>query len=329
MAQGYQQQIYNQPAIGVPGDLATSNPRATLDVGPGGLVADTGGITVGNFAWVIPPTDPNGANQIATQANGSGNVAGFCENSTQALNTVFLSDGTLVIPEGLPVTLFTQGDFIVTNSGSTEAQVGFKAYATFGTGAVTFAASGSPTAAASATGSTVAAETFSVTASIASDIMTVTTVGSGTLYPGATISGTGVATGTMIAAQITPLLAGESTGGIGRYYLSVSQQKNIASETITGTYGLLTIGTLTTTPTFAVGQTLTGTGVVANTRITANVTGSGGSGGTMVVNNNTVVASSTISSQANVETKWYAQSAGGNGAAIKISSWVGSSDQTG
>jgi hypothetical protein len=54
------------------------------------------------------------------------------------------------------------------------------------------------------------------------------------------------------------------------------------------------------------------------------VTGSGGTGGTMVVNNNTVVSSTTISSVSNTETKWYAASAGGPGQLVKITSWVGS-----
>jgi hypothetical protein len=319
-----QTQIYNQENIGVAGDRITQNPMATFDAGPGGLVAGSAGVVVGGFAWVTPPTDPNGTAQIANSFGG-GNVAGFVYNVTQALDTVFLSDAGMTIPQGLPVALAVQGDFLVVNNGTTEAQVGQKVYANFANGQASFAATASPTAAASATGSSIAAETFSVTASIAGDIMTVSAVGSGSVYPGSTISGTGVATGTMVSSQITPLLAGEAANGIGRYYLSVSQQKAVASETISGTYGLLTIGTLTTTPTFAVGQTLSVSGsVVANTIITANVTGTGGTGGTMVVNNNTVVSSQTIASVATVETKWVAASAGGPGQLIKMTSWVGS-----
>ena len=319
-----QTQVQNQPAQAVAGDRASQNPFASFDAGPGGLVAGPAGVIVGNFAWVTPPTDPNGTAQIANSFGG-GNVAGFCYNVLQALNTVFLSGSSMIIPQGLPVALAVQGDWWVINNGTTEAQVGQKVYASFANGQASFAATASPTVAASATGSSIAAETFSVTASIAGDIMTVSAVGSGSVYPGSTISGTGVATGTMVASQITPLLAGETANGVGRYLLSVSQQKAVASETISGTYGLLTIGTLTTTPTFAVGQTLSATGsVVAGTQITANVTGSGGTGGTMVVNNNTVVSSQTIASVANAETKWVAASAGGIGQLIKITSWVGS-----
>lgn len=320
MSGGYQTQIFNQPAIGVAGDRANQNVMTTYDAGPGGLVADTSGVLVGNFAWVVPPTDPNGTGQIATQTRGYGNVAGLVYNDLQALNTVFLSDAGLAIAGGLPVALATQGDFIVINSGTTEAQVGMKCYATFGTGAASFAASGSPTAAATSTGSTIAAETFSVTGSIASDILTVSAVGSGTIVNLAAISGTGIASGTQIASQLTG-----TAGGAGTYLLTVSQQKNVASTTISGTYGLLTIGTLTSTPVFAVGQTLatTPSSIAAGTSITQALTGSGGSGATFAVNVSQTIGSGSINSVANVETKWYAASAGQPGQPIKITSWVG------
>jgi hypothetical protein len=321
---GFQTQVYNQPNQAIAGDRASQNPIATYDAGPGGLVSGYSGVSVGLFAWVTAPTDPNGTGQLVNNF-GPGNVAGFIpREGQQALNTVFLSDGSQVIPEGIDVTVAIQGDFWVVNNGTTEAIIGNKAYANLTTGQVSFAATGTPTNSAVATGSSIAAETFSVTGSIAGDLMTVTAVTSGTVYPGSTISGTGVTTGTIVTAQLTPLLTGETTGGAGRYVLTISQQKTIASETISGTYGLMTIGTLTSTPSFQVGQRLVVSGsVVANTDITANVSGSGGSSGTMVVNNNTVVTSQTITSVANIETKWYAASAGQAGAYVKITSWVG------
>ncbi len=317
MAGGFQQQVYSQEAQAVQGDRASQNPIATYDAGPGGLIADVAGVAVGRFCWTIPPTDPNGGPQIATQANGAGNVAGFLYNNLQALNTVFLSDGTLVVPQGLPVSLAIQGDWWVKNEGSTYAAIGMKAYAAYGTGAVSFAASGAPLVGAEATGSTVTPETNSWTASISGDVMTVS-VGSN-IYPGTTItSGTGIAPGTMVQSQLTG-----TPQGAGTYLLSQSQQKSIASEAMGGTYGLLTIGTLVGTPTFQVGETLEVTGsVVAGTSITANVTGSGGSGGTMIVNNNTAL-SQTIYTVTNVETKWVAASAGQPGQYVKMTSWVG------
>ena len=66
----------------------------------------------------------------------------------------------------------------------------------------------------------------SVTASIASTTMTVTAVGSGTLYPGAAIMGTGIIPGTRIQSQTSG-----TTGGIGVYVVSFSQ--TFASGTIT------------------------------------------------------------------------------------------------
>lgn len=79
-------------------------------------------------------------------------------------------------------------------------------------------------------------QSASVTASIAANtnnlgiggggILTVTVVGSGTLYPGASLSGTGVVPGTIILNQLTG-----TTGGVGTYQVNRSQ--TFASGTIT------------------------------------------------------------------------------------------------
>lgn len=66
----------------------------------------------------------------------------------------------------------------------------------------------------------------SITASIAGTTMTVSAVGSGTIYPGATLYGTGVTANTVIISQLTG-----TTGGIGTYLVSVSQ--TVASGTLT------------------------------------------------------------------------------------------------
>jgi hypothetical protein len=316
---GFQTQVYNQPAQAIAGDFASVNPWASFDAGPGGLVAGAAGCVIGGFAWVTAPDDPNGTHQIA-QSTGAGIVAGFVGRAGQmAQNTVFLSDAGMTILQGSPLTLYTQGDFWVVNSGTAEALVGQKAYANFANGLVSFAATGAPTQGASATGSTITPETNSFTASISGDVMTVTGAVTGTIYPGTTISGTGITTGTQVLSQISG-----TAGGAGTYYVT-AQDTTVASTTVSGTYGLLTIGTLTTTGSFAVGQVLAVTGaVVAGTVITANVTGTGGTGGTMIVNNNTNVGSQTISSYGNQETKWTATSSGQPGQLVKMSSWTGS-----
>lgn len=318
MPGGFQSQVFNQPAQAVAGDRANQNPIATYDAGPAGLVADASGVACGRFCWVTPPTDPNGTNTLATQVNGSGNVAGFLYNFLQGLNTVFLSDGSLVIPQGLPVGLATQGDFWVVNSGSTEATVGQKAYAAFGTGLASFGATGAPSTTSTATGSTIAASTFSVTGSIQNDILTVTAVTSGTIVNGAAISGTGITGSPLIASQISG-----TTGGVGVYTISVSQQKSVASTTVSGTYGTFTVGTMTLGTAFQIGQVLSGGTTSAGTTITQLLTGSGGNGSTFAVNPTQTVASATISGTGNVETKWFASSAGQPGQLVRITSWVG------
>lgn len=65
----------------------------------------------------------------------------------------------------------------------------------------------------------------SVTAAIAGTTLTVTVVGSGTLYVGNTISGTGVTAGTVIMSQLSG-----TTGGVGTYNVNTSQ--TVASTTI-------------------------------------------------------------------------------------------------
>lgn len=311
---GFQTQAYTQPAAGVPGMRASNNPLFTYDAGPGGLVAGLGGVTVGRFAWANPPYDPNGAPTIVNSF-GAGLPSGFVMRVQQGSNPNYLSYAGQTILQGYQMALVIGGDFWVYNDGTTQAQYGQKAYADLATGKISFAATGSPTTGASATTSSIAASTFSATGSITNGTLTVTAVGSGTLYPGATISGTNVASGTKIKSQISG-----TTGGVGQYLVSIPEQ-TVASTTISGTYGTLTIGTLTTTPVFAVNDQLNATGsVVAGTTITANITGSGGTGGTMVVDNNTGVSSQTISVTTNVETKWIARSSGLAGEPVKVSS---------
>lgn len=312
---GFQTQVYDQPAAFIAGDRVSQNPLFSFDAGPGGLVAGPGGVTVGRFAWAYPPLDPNGGPTLV-QSFGSGPVAGFVMRNQQALNPTYLSFAGNTIQPGYEMALMIGGDFAVINDGATQALPNMKAYADFATGKVSFAAPGTAAAtSASATGSSIAASTFSVTGSIAGDVLTVTAVGSGTIVNGATISGTSVSTGSKILSQLSG-----TPGGVGTYRVSIPNQ-SAASTTISGTYGTMTVGTLTTTPKFAVGNVLNATGaVVAGTTVTQILTGDGGSGSTLAVDNNTVVSSQTISAVSSVETKWYARSAGLPGSPVKISS---------
>jgi hypothetical protein len=306
----FQSQVNTVPAPAVAGDFASYNPRDTVLAGPGGLVAGSAGVTVGNFAWwSASAIDQDSAPQIVNSF-GSGPVTGFVHRNQQALITTYLAETSLTIPAGFPVTLFASGDFWVKNSGTTEATVGMNAYANYSNGAVTFAAAGSVSSA-SVTGA-IAASTASVTGSISGDVMTVTAVGSGTLVVGGILSGTGVATGTQIVSQLTG-----TAGGIGTYSVSIPEQ-TVASTTISETYGTLTVSAVSS-GTLGVGDALSGTGVTTGTTITALGTGTGGTG-TYIVSPSQTASSTTITAGTSVQTKWVAMSAGAPGELVKISS---------
>lgn len=141
----------------------------------------------------------------------------------------------------------------------------------------------------------IAAGTSSVTASIAGTVMTVTAQSAGSLFPGQTISGTGVTAGTTIVNQLTG-----TAGGTGTYTVSVTQ--TVASTTIaaTSTNGLLTVSAVAS-GTLAVGQTVLGSTTLANTTITQKLTGTGGTG-IYVVSLTQTVASTALTSGATVVT---------------------------
>lgn len=310
---GFQTAVNTQPAPAVAGDFCDTNPRSTVDAGPGALVCGANGVFVGRFCWASQPDDPNGAPAIVSNT-GSGVVLGFVHREQQALITVYLNEASMLVPKGFGITVHNSGGFWAKNDGAAECTPGMKAYANFADGKVTFAATGAPASGGSTTG-TIAAGTASVTGSISGDVLTVTAVGSGTLYPGSTLSGSGVASGTMIDTQVSG-----TVGGVGVYTVSIDEQ-TVASTTITTTYGLFT-AVSALTGTFGVGQILSGSGgggVTAGTYITALGTGTGGLG-TYIVTPTQTVTSSTITSVSNVETKWIARTTGLPGELVKISS---------
>lgn len=310
-----QVQIFPAPAVA--GDFASTNPRASVLAGNGTIVAGPNGLFAGRFAWL----DSTG--QVAGNS-GVGPVAGFVHREQRGLITVFLGEATMLVPSGMAVSLHTEGDFWVTNSGTNVATLGMKAYANYSTGLVTFGPTGAPPSSGASSASSVAAGAASVTASIANvggnyvgpgtGIMTVTAVGSGTLVPGAAISGTGIQGGQTIVAQLSG-----TPGGIGTYSVSIVQ--TVASTTVTASYGTLTIGGVVS-GLFAVGDIISGTGVVAGTFIAGLGTGAGGAG-TYIVNNNTVVGLTAIGATAAVETKWSVGNGnnGQPGDVVRITSW--------
>jgi hypothetical protein len=312
MSNGVQTQVNVQPAPAVEGDFCDANPRYSIISGPGALVAGAS-CFVARFCWLsYAQVDGDGAPAICNTF-GSGLVDGFVGRNQQGLITRYLDIATMQIAQGFGMFAYSAGAFWIRNSGTGPVTRGMKAYANFADGKATFAAAGAPTTVASATGS-IAAGAGSATGSIAGDVLTVTALGSGTLPVGATLSGSGVASGTKILAQLTG-----TAEGVGTYRVSIEQ--TAASTTITAAFGIFTAASALT-GTFGVGDVLSGTNVVTGTNITALRTGSGGLG-TYIVNDATVVGSTTISAAGNVETSWYARSAGLAGELIKVSNVPG------
>jgi hypothetical protein len=314
MTAGRQTFVASSSARGIAGDPASTNPPFSVDAGPFGIVAGPNGCVVGRFAWLFNPPDGDGAPSWAQNVGNGSAPDGFVRSALQATITQYLADASLTIIAGQQMALVSGTDFWAKNDDSIQALRGGTVYAEVATGKIK-AQSGT----ASATG-TIDPETFSVTGSIANATLTVTAVGSGLIPPGATISGTGVASGTKIVRQLLPLLSGESLNGIGRYSVSIPEQ-NATSTTISGAYGLFT-AVSALSGLFSVGSVLSGAGgggVTANTVITGFGTGAGGLG-TYYVSPTQTVTSTTITGTTTVSTAWKFASAALPGEVVKITS---------
>lgn len=281
-------QVNVVPALGVAGDFCDTNPRVSVVNQQGAFVAGPFGTTVGLFAWA------DAANRGVSNS-GVGAPTGFVARALQAIITDFLGEATQRIVVGLPVVLYSAGGFFVKNDGANVVTIGMKAYADNSTGKVTFAATGSPIvggtstastiAAATSTTSTIAANSFTAS-SFAGNVFTLGTVTTGVAFVGQTLSGTNVVPGTTIVAQLSG-----TANGAGTYQTNIVQ--NVATPgTVTGSGGLLTVAG-TVTGFYAVGETLTGSGITTTSQILAQLSGTAGIAGTYAVS-----VPQTISSQA-------------------------------
>ena len=132
------------------------------------------------------------------------------------------------------------------------------------------------------TGSSIAQVSVSFTGSITGELLDVTSVSSGSIELGAEISGRGVPAGNQIVTQLNG-----TPGGVGLYSF-FQGEGNVPSETMTESYGVLTVGSVTS-GTVGVGQLVTGADVLPLTAIDGNLSGSG-PGSTWIVNNAQTVA---------------------------------------
>ena len=313
---GFQTQVRSSSAPAVEGDFASLNPSSSFDAGPGGLVAGAAGLTIGRFAWVLPPVDPNGTRKIANNF-GDGAVAGFVHRTMSALITDYLAFAGMLIPAGFGVTLLNGGDFWVKNNGTTTAQVGQKAWANHADGSVAFGPSGTAPGGAEVTG-TIASHTTTFNGSITGDTLTVTNLVSGTIGVGAILTGgTGMITGTRIVEQLSGTI-----GGVGVYLMNFANM-SVASALLTGTYGVLTVSAVASGE-LDVGDVLSsGTAITTGTFITALGTGTGGTGTYLVSPAQNSTPGLTITVEDYSETKWVAVSSGLAGELVKIGAAVG------
>lgn len=138
-------------------------------------------------------------------------------------------------------------------------------------------------------GTTIAAGTATnVTLStITGNVFTAAGVVTGGFVVGGLLTGTGVTAGTTILNQISG-----TAGGLGTYTVSANQ--NVASTTITQTYGLMTVATMVSGA-LAVGQGISGGTTTGGTTITALGTGTGQAGTYITSGGSQTVSATTIS----------------------------------
>jgi hypothetical protein len=235
---------------------------------------------------------------------------------------VWLDEYTLVVPQGLPVTLHDRGDFWV-RSTYNDAVVGNKVFANLFNGKTLAAAAGSfPVNVAGVSGT--------ITASFATNVMTVTVTGV-YIVPGMKVTGTGVPANTYIEAQLTG-----TTGSTGTYSLStypgtvasaatvvVTSPGGVGGATVSSASASLASTTLTITTVtngvIAAGQRVSGTGIAAGTYIAALGTSTGGAGTvTLSAVTTATITTAAVSFSPWVETPFYVKSAGNVNDLIKI-----------
>lgn len=127
-------------APGVPGDFASADTSFSTVTSGGILVADTGGVTIGCFAWI-------NASQTKVASTGSGAPSGFVHREMQASINVFPAEFGMTIQAGQRVgSLMTGGCYYAKNVGAGVASIGMKAFANTSNGTVSFAAAGATVA---------------------------------------------------------------------------------------------------------------------------------------------------------------------------------------
>ena len=319
----FQKKVNRELAIGVVGARASMNPVSTVLAGPGGLVATTGGVYVGRFAWNTYAT-AGGPGKAANSCLTGKKPDGFIANEMNASIVNVGGSNSLLVPGGMPVTEFDRGDFLAYATFG-EADIDDKVFANLFTGQIKADAAGAfPVDVAGS------ASVINGTATLGDCTLTVGTVTSGVLAVGQLISGTGIDEGTYIDKL------GNGSGSTGTYILSKPVIATLAgSETLTtvapeGVGGgtmvcdannnskTLTIGTVTS-GVVAAGMLVSGTSIPSGTYVAALGTSSGVAGTlTLSANTTGTISAASVKFSPWIETDWSVKSAANAMELVKI-----------
>ncbi len=134
------------------------------------------------------------------------------------------------------------------------------------------------------TGDTIQSQTVNFTGDFKNAQLTVTSVQSGTMEVGGLVDGNGViGPSGRVGLQIIHQHSGP-TGGAGTYSTFGHIGSVSTAEPLTETYGLLTIGAMTS-GSVAIGSEVTGPGIPNDTAVIANLSGTTGPGSQWLINN--------------------------------------------
>jgi hypothetical protein len=255
----FQSQVNQYPAPGVEGQRASTNPIASVDAGPGGLIAGPLGVTVGKFAWVSADgITVTNSGQFPTQPDG------FVGRYQQGLITGFLAEESMLIPPGFPVTLSNAGDWWAKNKGPSALARNNALYVSYLDGSVVTAvpAVGSVTATLGSTNTASLGATFTASAHAGDSSRIDVTAVTGLISIGDTLANvTGIAGSQTVVSQD----AGGTVGGAGTYVLSGTNTASavsctcfgkVVNVTVVSTY--ISIGDKISHANYPVGATITG-----------------------------------------------------------------------
>lgn len=270
----FQSAVNTQQAYAVEGDFASSNPYFSV-LNYGAAFKSGLRVVIGRAVW----RDPADANTV--NGFGSGPILGLIHRNQQNVFQTYLEGASLFVYKGSPLAVFNGGDFWARNAGAAAVTRGMKAYASYADGSLTFAATGSPPTVASVTAQQLANSVTAdvsnpaFTGSISGTTLTVSAISTGGLAPGKIISGGNSAAGVVVPnSTIVKQLTG-TAGQAGTYQLNISQ--TVAGSSMTASGGWLHV-TAVTSGAIWPGITVSGTGIVAGTKVDGFGTGAGGTG---------------------------------------------------